>query len=314
MIPTVQQLSLIGGKAANSNMTSVISGLTIYGRRAGLDVPHRLAQYLAQLLHESAAFTYDQEIASGKAYEGRKDLGNTQPGDGVKFKGRTGGQITGRANYVAFREWCKKGALNPPDFEAQPELLNTDPWEGLGPVWFWSTRKLNDYADNNDIEMITHKWNGGLNGYDDRLKYYTRCGLVLLGRAPVDIEPFQRWAQMEKLLPAGDDQTDGIAGPKTRAAIHMALVAIDNTSPAIIDTKASPVVVETAVVPKGADAPGVMRVFGGLSLAGVGSFFTGLPDPLKYGIAIAVIVLVVAMIWRGEQIATRAKKLIAELF
>ena len=57
------------------------------------------AGFLAQLAHESGQLRYMEEIASGSAYEGRRDLGNTQPGDGVRFKGRGPIQLTGRSNY-----------------------------------------------------------------------------------------------------------------------------------------------------------------------------------------------------------------------
>ena len=43
--------------------------------------------------------------------------------------------------------------LNPPGFEKNPDAMLTDPWEGLGPIWYWSTRDLNRYADEGDIEM-----------------------------------------------------------------------------------------------------------------------------------------------------------------
>ncbi|UXN73362.1 hypothetical protein N8D56_21180 [Devosia sp. A8/3-2] len=115
---TAATLSAIAGKPVNDNMRSIIAGLDAYGTAAGLDKPHRLAHYIAQLGHESGGFRYDREVwgptAAQKRYEGRADLGNTVKGDGKKFSGKGPIQITGRANVTAFHDWCKAKGLNPP--------------------------------------------------------------------------------------------------------------------------------------------------------------------------------------------------------
>ena len=122
----------------------------------------RLAHLMAQLGHESGGFRYMEEIASGAAYEGRSDLGNTSPGDGRLFKGRGPIQITGRANYRAF------GRQIGIDIERHPEIAAV-PSIGLHlALEYWRDRKLNALADADDIETITRRINGGLNGIADR--------------------------------------------------------------------------------------------------------------------------------------------------
>jgi len=127
-----------------------------------MDTALRLAHFMAQLLHESGGFRYMEEIASGQAYEGRADLGNTQAGDGKLFKGRGPIQLTGRANYRTY------GAALGMDFERHPEIVSL-PSIGLRvALEFWKQRGLNTLADGDDIVAITRKVNGGTNGLADR--------------------------------------------------------------------------------------------------------------------------------------------------
>lgn len=123
---------------------------------------NRLAHFMAQLCHESGSFRYMEEIASGAAYEGRADLGNTQPGDGKRYKGRGPIQLTGRANYRTF------GRIIGIDLERHPELAAI-PSIGLHTALeYWRFRNLNVLADQDDIVAITRKINGGTNGLADR--------------------------------------------------------------------------------------------------------------------------------------------------
>ena len=138
----------------------------------------RVAAFIAQLGHESGQLRYVREIwgptpAQAK-YEGRADLGNTQPGDGSKYRGRGLIQITGRANYAACGE-----ALGL-DLITQPELLELPQYAAMSAAWFWKQNGLNDLADRDQFNTITHRINGGLNGLQDRLEIWSRAREVLV--------------------------------------------------------------------------------------------------------------------------------------
>lgn len=301
--------------AARANLASVLNALERYGSRVGMNQPHRVGHYLTQISHESAWFRYDRELwgptPAQKRYDEREDLGNTpeRDGDGELYKGRTGIQITGKDNYRQFRDWCRSIGLNPPDFVADPDAVNTDPWEGLGPIWYWSTRNLNRYADTNDIEMITRRINGGLNGYADRLANYTRIGLILLGygEGGAAIERFQATAKAKGTY---DAAIDGIDGPRTRAAIHTALVALGT----VRGTKPSPVTEEIAVAPKGSEK--VAPLNAGLSLVGLGGVVTAMGDflgglhPMVQGGALVLIAAGAFVVWRDRASIAKAARAI----
>jgi putative chitinase len=137
-----------------------------------IDASQRIAMFLAQIGHESGGLRYVREIwgpTSAQArYEGRKDLGNTQAGDGKRYMGRGLIQMTGRSNYGQVRDGLRKLMANVPDFAADPAVLEQAPWAALSAGWFWDSRKLNVHADQNEFTAVTRKINGGLNGLDDR--------------------------------------------------------------------------------------------------------------------------------------------------
>ena len=134
----------------------------------GIDKPLRQRHFLAQLLQESGQFRYVIEIASGQAYEGRKDLGNTQAGDGIKFKGRGLIQITGRSNYGK----VSQALFGDERLLDTPELLEQPRFAVESACWFWKVNNLNNWADQDEITMITRRINGGLNGLAERQKYF----------------------------------------------------------------------------------------------------------------------------------------------
>lgn len=174
MTLTIEQLRqimpLIGARAE-----LFIGAINSAMYRWDITTPLRQAAFIAQLAHESGEFRYMRELADGKAYEGRKDLGNLRPGDGVKYKGRGPIQITGFNNY----QNCSLAIFGDERLLDTPELLESPDLGCQAAGWFWATRGLNDLADNRDFLKITKRINGGTNGLKDREKYYARALEVL---------------------------------------------------------------------------------------------------------------------------------------
>jgi putative chitinase len=133
----------------------------------------RVAAFLAQILHESGSFQFLRELASGTAYEGRKDLGNTQPGDGVRYKGRGFIQLTGRANFRSAGSDLGLDLENNPDLAEQPDIA------ARLAVWFWNKKNLNVRADAGDFVGITRAINGGTRGLQERTRLYESAKQVL---------------------------------------------------------------------------------------------------------------------------------------
>ena len=113
-----------------------------------INTPARVAAFLAQVGHESGGFRYTTEIwgptTAQQRYDGRKDLGNPQPGDGSRFRGHGLIQTTGRYNHARVRDRLRQ-RLGPdvPDFEAQPELLAADEWAATSAADYWDDKGLN---------------------------------------------------------------------------------------------------------------------------------------------------------------------------
>jgi predicted chitinase len=140
----------------------------------GVTTPKRKAAFLAQLAVESGSLRYDTELASGEAYEGRAGLGNTEPGDGPRFKGRGLIQLTGRANYKRIGE-----ALGL-DLENDPELAADPANSARIAAYFFKSRGLNEIADRGDIELVSRRVNGGTNGLAARIDFFNRGCDVLM--------------------------------------------------------------------------------------------------------------------------------------
>ena len=149
-------------------------GLKAVLERYDISTPLRTAHFLAQIGHESADLRYHEEIASGRAYEGRLDLGNTKTGDGPRFKGRGLIQLTGRANYAVYGKAIGRNLTVEGNWEdvAEDPLLAVDV-----AGWFWSRHDINAAADADAIKKVTRLINGGYNGLEDRTARLQRAKL-----------------------------------------------------------------------------------------------------------------------------------------
>lgn len=137
----------------------------------------RQAAFLAQVGHESGGLKWLVELwgptDSQRRYEMRYDLGNNQPGDGLRFRGRGLIQLTGRANYAKASE-----ALGI-DLIAEPQLLGEPALACRSAGWFWKAHGCNEIADSGNFERLTKRINGGLNGYAERLGLWESAKTVL---------------------------------------------------------------------------------------------------------------------------------------
>ena len=167
---------------------------------ADITTPARIAAFLAQIGHESGRLAHTREIwgptdaqrryerdpaspwptsaaqARQAAYARNRlayNLGNSEPGDGVRYKGRGLIQLTGRTNYGLISDATGE------DFLTYPALLETPKWAARSAAWYWAQRKLNAHADAADFDEITRRINGGQNGRADRIALHTAAQIII---------------------------------------------------------------------------------------------------------------------------------------
>jgi putative chitinase len=150
------------------------------GKNYQVDNSKRLQAFLAQVAQETDGFNSFEEYASGAAYEGRADLGNTQPGDGIRFKGRGGLMITGRSNYKT----VSHALFGDDRLLSQPEILSQPKYAAMASLYYWKTHNLGPLADAGNFEAITKAINGGLNGWATRLSYYQKLEMYVINLSP----------------------------------------------------------------------------------------------------------------------------------
>jgi putative chitinase len=130
---------------------------------------HRISSAVAQRIGRTATHPADQEAIANTVYGaawGRKALGNTEPGDGWRFRGGGLIQLTGRDNYTAFGKSVGMEA------EAAADYVRTLAGAVASALWYWRTRGLINPAYLGDVATCTAMINGGANGLQDRIERF----------------------------------------------------------------------------------------------------------------------------------------------
>jgi putative chitinase len=177
---TVEEVREIEPRARSGLVGPTVTAINRYAAQYHIDTPLRLAHFLAQIIHESAGLTTFEELGGRRyfaKYEGTtslgKSLGNTQPGDGYRYRGRGPIQCTGRANYRFYGGKLGLDLVGDPESAAEPDVGVRIALE------YWTAHALNSWADRDDCRQITKRINGGLNGLSDREHYVTLAKDVL---------------------------------------------------------------------------------------------------------------------------------------
>ena len=229
-------------------------------RLYNISTSKRLAAFLAQIGHESGSFRYTAEVwgptAAQSTYEGRANLGNTELGDGYRFRGRGLIQTTGRANHRTLTQRLRARGIDCPDFEQEPERLEEPWWAALSAADYWDMRGLNALADADDFIGITKKINGGTNGLADRQARWEKAKTAL---KEIEVAPLlvglgmsliQSLAPLaaEKVTKALDKHTDHpeIGEQIVNAVVDAAKTAtgIADATEAVVAAKKDPAVME----------------------------------------------------------------------
>lgn len=205
VVITVEQLKEIMSNVTEDNVNKYAPALNDEMVKFEVHTPIRIAHFIAQIAHESGSFRYSAEnlnysdkalmavfgkyfpdltIANeyarqperiaNRVYANRMGNGGEASGDGWKFRGRGLIQLTGKENYTN----CGKGIGR--DLLSNPDQLATDAHAAVAAsLWFWNSRGLNAHADNDDVNTVTRRINGGLNGLEDRVSYLSKAKVVL---------------------------------------------------------------------------------------------------------------------------------------
>lgn len=221
--------AVMGASAGRDQYQKYLDGYVKAMKAANITTVRRAAMFAAQIGHESYGLRYMEELADGSAYEGRRDLGNTIPGDGRRFKGRGPIQLTGRANYRRFTEWANSRGFTTINFVANPEKVSEPEWGFLAAAWYWTVARpsLNGWADAGDVLRASREINGWVpvpNGLQDRTFRYERA--LKFGERLLPKEE----AKVEKIIHYSRDQvtqdTGYYCGPASTQTIIKAVTGV----------------------------------------------------------------------------------------
>ena len=171
-------LSLLPKELQNKNSETAIKEIYSYCNKKKI-IKEQIAYLLATAWHESRMGNSMEEFSSGAQYEGRKDLGNTQPGDGVRFKGRGFVQLTGRTNYTYWGKRLVLDLINKPDLAKNIKNATIILVDGILEGKF-TGKKLSDYINDTKKDYLNARRT--INGTDqaDKIKSYTEKLLTVL--------------------------------------------------------------------------------------------------------------------------------------
>jgi putative chitinase len=188
---TAADLARLAPKGDNAILNGLAPYLTVTLAKFGITTPLRFSHFIAQAAHETAGFRTLVEYGTDGYFNKRygpqtsvgKRLGNTQPGDGARFRGRGIFQCTGRFNYAKYGKAIDIDLVRQPERAADPAISILIACE------YWKAKGLNALADADDVEGITRKINGGLNGLKDRKAYLDKAKAIFVDAAPPKVMP-----------------------------------------------------------------------------------------------------------------------------
>ncbi|MBD2621060.1 hypothetical protein H6G48_04900 [Microcystis flos-aquae FACHB-1344] len=203
LVTRQQAESVYGRKMSDKQFNDLNSCL----QRFEINTVPRIRHFLSQTAHESGGLRWMEEIASGSAYEGRRDLGNTSPGDGRKYKGAGVIQLTGRHNYQKFADFIKDQKV----MQGHSYVAQVYPFTSAG--FWWKNNNMNALCDRGGtVKEVTKRVNGGYNGLSDRQRYYDKACQVIkqLPSTPLHTEELAAKPETGKAATESSDQVSKV--------------------------------------------------------------------------------------------------------